>query len=55
MVVFFYSSAVDMEVQRKVLKQYEKLAVHFKSRRISSVEFSAYDFNTSGETDWAIA
>lgn len=54
-IVFFVSSALDSEMQRGVVKQYEKLAAHFKKVRITSVTFYAYDFNTCGDTDWALA
>ena len=54
-VVFFFSTATNSDMQRSVVKQYEKLAAHFKSRRITSVAFYGYDFNTAGYTDWALA
>ena len=42
-------------MQRNVISQYEKLASHFKSRRITSVMFYGYDFNLSGNSEWALA
>jgi hypothetical protein len=41
-------------MQQGIIKQYEKLAAHFKKMRITSVTFYAYDYNTSGHTEWAL-
>ena len=53
-VVFFYTSAYDSEMQRTIVANYDRLAKVFKQKRISSVVFYGYDFNTLGDTDWAL-